>query len=70
MKKKGLELKDLTMLELQDKLNEERSALTKLRFSHAVSPIESPMQLRSKRKEVARILTELRNRELSNTTGK
>jgi ribosomal protein L29 len=35
-----------------------------------VSPIESPVQLRSKRKEVARILTELRKRELVNTTKK
>ncbi|HRD51694.1 MAG: 50S ribosomal protein L29 [Flavobacteriales bacterium] len=70
MKKKGLELNDLTVQELQDKLQEERGALTKLRFSHTVSPIENPMQLRSKRKEVARILTELRKRELVNTAGK
>ncbi|HMC98257.1 MAG TPA: 50S ribosomal protein L29 [Flavobacteriales bacterium] len=70
MKKKGTELNDLTLVELQDKLKEERSALTKLRFSHTVSPIESPMRLRSKRKEVARILTELRQRELANTAKK
>jgi len=70
MKKKGTELKDLTVIELKDKLQEERSTLTKLRFSHTVSPIESPMRLRSKRKEVARVLTELRQRELANTTKK
>ena len=65
MKKKALELKDLTQQELQDKLQDERSALTKLRFNHTVSPVENPMQLRSKRKDVARILTELRKRELN-----
>lgn len=65
MKKKGLELKDLTVAELQDKLQEERGSLTKLRFNHTVSPIESPMQLRKKRKDVARLLTELRKRELN-----
>ena len=70
MKTKGTELKDLTVVELTDKLKEDRSALTKLRFSHTVSPIESPMRLRSKRKEVARILTELRQRELANTAKK
>jgi large subunit ribosomal protein L29 len=69
MKKKGLELKDLTVQELQDKLQDERGALTKLRFNHTVSPVENPMQLRSKRKDVARILTELRKREL-NTNSK
>ena len=61
--KKGLELKDLTLPELQERLGNERTALHKLRFSHAVSPIENPMQLRFKRKEVARILTELRKRQ-------
>ncbi|HRH68706.1 MAG: 50S ribosomal protein L29 [Flavobacteriales bacterium] len=70
MKKKGTELKDLTVVELQDKLQEERSSLTKLRFAHTVSPVESPVMLRNKRKTVARILTELRMRELVNTTKK
>lgn len=65
MKKKGTELKDLTVQELQDKLQDERGALTKLRFNHTVSPVESPVQLRHKRKEVARLLTELRQRELN-----
>ncbi|MBK6541668.1 MAG: 50S ribosomal protein L29 [Flavobacteriales bacterium] len=65
MKKKGTELKDLTVVELQDKLEDVRTKLSKLRFDHAVSPVESPMQLRLKRKEVARVLTELRARELN-----
>ena len=47
MKKKGTELKDLTVAELQDKLQDERSGLTKLRFAHTVSPVESPVQLRT-----------------------
>lgn len=62
---KGQELKDLTDLELRDKLAEERQTLHKLRFSHAVSPIENPMQLRTKRKDIARVLTELRKREIA-----
>ncbi len=66
MKKKGPELKDLTIEELKDKLQEERGLLSKLRFNHTVSPIESPVQLREKRKAVARTLTELRARELQN----
>ncbi|HEX2616070.1 MAG TPA: 50S ribosomal protein L29 [Flavobacteriales bacterium] len=70
MKKKGQELKDLTVVELQDKLQEERGALGKLRFNHAVSPVESPAQLRTKRKSVARLLTELRKRELAANTAK
>lgn len=65
MKKKGSTLKDLSVQELQDKLQEERNALSKLRFDHAVSPVENPMLLRTRRREVARLLTELRARELN-----
>ncbi|MBL7986309.1 MAG: 50S ribosomal protein L29 [Flavobacteriales bacterium] len=70
MKKKGTDLNELTLVELQDKLQDSRGTLNKLRFNHAVSPIDSPMQLRAKKKEVARILTELRKRELANTASK
>ncbi|MCB0795363.1 MAG: 50S ribosomal protein L29 [Flavobacteriales bacterium] len=65
MKKKGTELKDLTVQELQDKLQDERSSLRKLRFDHAVSPVENPMLIGARRREVARVLTELRHRELN-----
>ena len=66
MKKKKDDLKDLTALELQDKLQAERDALSKLRFNHAVSPVESPARLKSTRRNVARILTEVRRREIAN----
>ena len=68
MKKKKQELKGFTVPELHDKLETERQALGKLRFNHAVSPVESPAQLRIARKNVARILTEMRQREIANTT--
>ncbi len=70
MKQRSTDIKELTLVELQDKLQDSRGTLNKLRFNHAVSPIDSPMQLRSKKKEVARILTELRKRELANTAKK
>ncbi len=69
MKQKGTDLKDLTLVELQDKLQDERNTLRKLRFNHTVSPIDNPMQLRERKKSVARILTELRKRELATNTA-
>jgi large subunit ribosomal protein L29 len=70
MKKKGTDIKSLTDVELQDKLQDVRGNLNKLRFNHTVSPIENPMQLRNQRKEVARILTEQRQREMAKTAKK
>jgi len=50
--------------ELVGKLTEERATLAKLNLAHAVSPLENPVQIREKKKTVARILTEVRRREL------
>ncbi|MFO7873496.1 MAG: 50S ribosomal protein L29 [Bacteroidales bacterium] len=50
--------------ELQERLDEERKHLRKLKMNHAVSPLENPLKIRDYRRTVARILTELRKREL------
>jgi len=45
-------------------LEEEVKQLRKLKMNHAVSPLENPNKIPAYRKTVARILTELRKREL------
>lgn len=50
--------------ELTELLAETKAILNKMRFNHAVSPIEDSTQLRITRKKIARVLTELRKREL------
>ena len=64
-KMKASEIRDLTTEEIKDKIVLEREALTRLKMNHAVSPIENPMQIRATRKNIARLLTELRKRELT-----
>ncbi len=39
--------------------------LTKMKLNHAVSPLDNPMKLRFARKNIARLLTELKKRELA-----
>lgn len=58
-------IKDLTTAELKDKLAAERETLNRLKLSHAVSPIENPMNIRFSRKAVARLTTELHKRQLA-----
>lgn len=53
------ELRELSDSDLLDKLAEEQTGLSKLRFNHSVSSLESPMQIRNRRRNVARILTEI-----------
>lgn len=63
---KNSELKTLSVEELTARLAAEKESLQKLKFAHAVTPVENPMRIRHNRRVVARIQTELRQRELSN----
>jgi large subunit ribosomal protein L29 len=62
---KAAEIKNLSKEELVDQLNAAKDALSQLQLAHAVSDLENPVQIRYKRKDVARILTEMRKRELA-----
>ena len=53
------DLKGLSADELRTELGAEQDRLLKLKFAHAVSPIENPMRIRESRKRVARLNTEL-----------
>jgi large subunit ribosomal protein L29 len=61
---KQSEIKGLSVTELQEMLNQSKKAYADLKMAHAISPIENPLQIRSARRTVARIATELTKREL------
>ena len=56
--------KELSVAELKDKLGETKKSYSDLKLAHAISPLENPIQLRSIRRTIARIATELTKREL------
>ena len=62
---KTSEIKDLTTEEIREKMETEKAALTKMKMNHAVSPLENPMLIRTTRRNIARLMTELRKRELN-----
>jgi large subunit ribosomal protein L29 len=57
-------IKEMSTADLQEKLEQTREQLVKMRLNNAVSPLENPNQIRNTRKNIARYLTELRRREL------
>ena len=59
------EIKDLTTEEIREKIETEKAALNKMKMNHAVSPLENPMLIRTTRRNIARLMTELRKRELN-----
>ena len=60
---KQSEIKELSTAELQEKLSETKKAYLGLKLAHAISPLENPIQLRSVRRSVARLATELTKRD-------
>lgn len=62
---KNAEIKALSADELKDKIAAEKENLQKLKFAHAITPIENPTKIRDSRKLVAKLKTELRAKELN-----
>ncbi len=62
---KTSEIKELTNSELQERLATEKERLAKMNLNHSISPLDNPLQIREARKTIARIATELRQRELT-----
>jgi large subunit ribosomal protein L29 len=50
--------------DLQGRITEYEVRLKKLEFAHAISPLENPMSIRNLRKELARLKTELKKKQL------
>ena len=50
--------------DLKSRIQEDELRLKKLKFAHAVSPLENPMNIRDVRKDLARVKTELRKKQL------
>jgi large subunit ribosomal protein L29 len=58
-------IQGLSEQDLQARIKEDELRLKKLEFAHAISPLENPMSIRGLRREVARLKTELKKKQLS-----
>lgn len=67
---KNQEIIQMSTADLKDKINLEKDALNKLTTSHSISPIENPLRIKSSRKTIARLMTELNKRELNEKNNK
>ncbi|ERI63898.1 ribosomal protein L29 [Capnocytophaga sp. oral taxon 863 str. F0517] len=61
---KQSEVKGLSVAELSQKLSELKKTYSELKMAHAISPIENPLTIRSLRRDIARVASELTRREL------
>jgi len=59
------EIKDLTTPELKERLEVEKKAYEQKKINHNISPLDNPASITRARKEIARMKTELRWREIN-----
>jgi len=63
------EVRELTDKDLRERIVDLKSTLTQLKINHAVSPLDNPLQINLLKKDIARLITELKQRELTKTTN-
>ncbi|MBE6181781.1 MAG: 50S ribosomal protein L29 [Rikenellaceae bacterium] len=59
---KSAEIKDISTKDLVERIEAEKAQLAKLKVQHAVSPVENPSIIKKTRRDIARMLTILRQR--------
>ena len=59
---KSAEIKDMSVQDLQERIDAEKAKLSQLKVQHTVSPIENPSIIKKSRRDIARMLTVLRQK--------
>lgn len=60
------EIQSYSIEELEQRLAAEQENLTRLKFAHAISPIENPMKIRENRRLIAKLKTQLTLKQREN----
>ena len=62
---RAAEIRELSQTELNEKLSDLKAELFNLRFQHAINQLDNPMRLVQVKKDIARVKTVLRQRQLA-----
>jgi large subunit ribosomal protein L29 len=62
---KTSEIKELSTPDLLERIDTERTMLVRMKLNHAITPLDNPQKVKEVKLTIARLLTELRTRELN-----
>lgn len=65
---KSSEIRELSNQELLERIDNEKTTLVRMKLNHAISPLENPQKIKESRRTIARLMTEMRKRELNEKT--
>jgi large subunit ribosomal protein L29 len=61
---KTSEIKELSTSDLLERIDTEKTMLVRMKLNHAITPLDNPQKLTQAKLTIARLLTELRTREM------
>jgi large subunit ribosomal protein L29 len=61
---KAPEIRELSEKELLERIENEKSMLVKQKLNHAISPLDNPQKIKATRRNIARMMTVLRQKQL------
>lgn len=64
---KTKEIKELTVKEMEERIDAEKNTLVRLRLNHTISPLDNPLKIRHTRRNIAKLITELGQRKKNST---
>lgn len=62
---KMTEVKELETKELAERMEAEVGKYNQMKLNHSITPLENPSEIKAMRRNIARMKTELRQRELN-----
>ncbi len=62
---KTSEIKELSTPDLIERIDTEKTMLVRMKLNHAITPLDNPQKVKQAKLTIARLLTELRERELN-----
>jgi large subunit ribosomal protein L29 len=58
------EIRELSTSDLIERIDTEKTMFTRMKMNHAITPLDNPQKLKQTKLNIARLMTELRAREI------
>ncbi len=62
---KTSEIRELSIKEIEERLDNEQLSLVRQKLNHAISPLDNPMKIKESRRNIARLKTILNQKKMN-----
>jgi len=66
---KATELRELSVKEIEERIDNEKNILVKQKLNHTISPLDNPQKIKEARRNIARLMTVLQQKQNTETSN-